>query len=145
MRFVSHLRWFTGAIALSTFLVAPYALANGAGDSEGLARLEKASVKKGDGRAAICRACHKVIKGEQGGAGPNLWNVFYREKGVVDGFVYSDALKTAGGEWDVGSLDQFLKKPGKYIPGTKMTFGGIPSEKDRLNVIAYLRSLSDNP
>ena len=30
-------------------------------------------------------------------------------------------------------------------PGTKMTFAGLPKEQDRADVIAYLRTLADNP
>ena len=30
-------------------------------------------------------------------------------------------------------------------PGTLMTFGGVPSEKQRADVIAYLNSNSDSP
>ncbi len=35
--------------------------------------------------------------------------------------------------------------PKKYIEGTKMSFVGLKKEKDRANVILYLRSFSDNP
>ena len=31
------------------------------------------------------------------------------------------------------------------MPGTKMTFAGMPKAEDRANVLAYLRTLSDNP
>jgi cytochrome c len=31
------------------------------------------------------------------------------------------------------------------VPGTKMTFAGLPSDKDRSDLIAYLRTLSDKP
>ena len=31
------------------------------------------------------------------------------------------------------------------VPGTKMTFAGLRSAQDRINLIAYLRTQSDNP
>jgi cytochrome c len=31
------------------------------------------------------------------------------------------------------------------VPGTLMTFGGVPSEKQRADIIAYLNSNSDSP
>ena len=42
--------------------------------------------------------------------------------------------------WTYDLLYQFLKAPGQFMPGTKMTFVGLPDPKDRINVIAYLRS-----
>jgi cytochrome c len=43
--------------------------------------------------------------------------------------------------WDYDHIDQFLKAPGKYISGTKMTFVGLKKQEDRIAVIAYLHSL----
>ena len=43
--------------------------------------------------------------------------------------------------WTYDLLYQFLKAPGQFMPGTKMTFVGLtPTRQDRINVIAYLRS-----
>ena len=39
----------------------------------------------------------------------------------------------------------FLKKPAKYIRGTKMAYAGLRKEKDRASVIKYLNQNSDNP
>ena len=43
------------------------------------------------------------------------------------------------------SLNGFLKKPAKYIRGTKMAYAGLRKEKDRASVIKYLNQNSDNP
>ena len=42
-------------------------------------------------------------------------------------------------------LFAWLTKPDAYAPGTRMAFPGIKNEKLRLDVIAYLRTLSHTP
>ena len=72
-------------------------------------------------------------------------NILNQSKASKDGYSYSKALKEFGGEWDYQSLNAFLLKPKNYINGTKMNFSGLKKTKDRANIIAWLRSLSDNP
>ena len=62
-----------------------------------------------------------------------------------DGFSYSEALASKGGQWTYDDLDQFLKSPRDYAPGTKMTFAGLKKASDRAEVILYLRDHTDNP
>ena len=63
-----------------------------------------------------------------------------------EGFNYSPALeKFKGQPWTFDALNHWLDKPAAYAPGTRMTFAGITSAKQRADVIAYLRTLSDNP
>ena len=38
-------------------------------------------------------------------------------------------------------LDAFLANPKQAVPGTKMSFAGLPKPEDRVNLIAYLQSL----
>ena len=61
------------------------------------------------------------------------------------GFNYSAALKAKGGNWTIDDLNQFINNPRGYVPGTNMTFAGIPRGSERADVIAYLNTLSDNP
>ncbi len=105
------------------------------------------TAKAADGESVFkkCATCHTPDKGGKNGTGPNLWNIVDREFGKVDGFNYSKALLDKGGKWDYESLAHFLHKPKKWLKGTKMAFAGLKNPRDVADVIAYLRSLSDNP
>ncbi|MDP9137133.1 MAG: cytochrome c family protein, partial [Pseudomonadota bacterium] len=39
----------------------------------------------------------------------------------------------------------FIAEPKTYLPGTKMSYGGLKNPAPRADLIAYLRTLSDNP
>ena len=41
--------------------------------------------------------------------------------------------------WTEETLFKYLENPKKFIPGTKMAFAGFKNEKDRADVIAYLK------
>jgi cytochrome c len=71
--------------------------------------------------------------------------VLGRDRASEAGFNYSAAMKAKGGKWSYDDLNQFIANPKAFIPGTAMGFAGIPKETERADVIAYLRSLSDNP
>ena len=76
--------------------------------------------------------------------GPNLWAVYGAEIAHVDGFQYSQVFmdkKAEGVKWDEANLDAFLKSPRKFASGTKMSFAGIRKEQQRVDLIAYLKTL----
>jgi cytochrome c len=54
-------------------------------------------------------------------------------------------MKAKGGTWTDDELNKFITNPKGYIPGTAMSFAGIPKDSERADVIAYLHTLSDNP
>jgi cytochrome c len=96
--------------------------------------------------AAACAACHELTKRpEQARQGPHLWDIVGRPKAGVPGFEYSEALRTLGGRWTYEDLDSYLANPRSFVPGTKMEFRGITALQQRAALIAYLRSLSDDP
>jgi cytochrome c len=107
--------------------------------------LQTASVEKGAAAAKKCGACHDFTKGGPNKVGPNLFGVVGRDRASEPGFNYSAAMKAKGGKWTYDDLNQFITNPKGFIPGTAMGFAGIPKDSERADVIAYLRTLSDNP
>ena len=92
-----------------------------------------------------CAACHSIVKGGKNAIGPALYNVVGRKVGGVQDYKYSKALAAYDKEWTFEELNGFLKKPAKYIKGTKMAYAGLRKESDRASVIKYLNENSDNP
>jgi cytochrome c len=108
--------------------------------------LASADATKGAAVAKACVACHKFEKGGANGTGPALHEVVERPIGAAPGFAYSEGAKAKSAEkWTYDNLDAFLKAPKVWMPGTKMSFGGIKNDKKRADLLAYLASLSDAP
>ena len=100
---------------------------------------------KGKGGKWTIEDLNTFNKGGRNLVGPNLWGVVGRQRASEPGFNYSGAMKAKGGNWTIEDLNQFITNPRGFIPGTNMTFAGIPRGSDRADVITYLNSLSDNP
>ena len=83
-----------------------------------------------------CVSCHSFTKNK---IGPNLSNIIDQKAGIVEGFKYSKAMKNSDIVWNDCSLDSFLKKPRKYIKGTKMRFSGLKKKSHRDALIKYLK------
>jgi len=83
-----------------------------------------------------CQLCHSI---ERDLVGPRHLGLFGRKAGSIAGYPYSAAMKNSGITWSEDTLNQFLSGPRGYVPGTRMTFTGLPSEQDRADVIAYLK------
>jgi len=107
--------------------------------------LASADISKGENSAKKCAACHTFGKGEPNRVGPNLYGVVGRAKASVAGFNYSAAMKAKSGNWTVEELNTYLINPKAMVPGTTMSFAGVPKGSERADVIAYLNSKSDSP
>lgn len=89
-----------------------------------------------------CRACHTIGEKAVNRVGPQLNGVVGRKAGSLEGFNYSDAMKSSGIVWDEASLAEFLENPKGKVPGTKMVFAGLKKEDERANLIAYLKTFN---
>jgi cytochrome c len=93
-----------------------------------------------------CSACHSVSEGTPQGepfkVGPSLFAVVGRKIASKDGYSYSEALKAMRGKtWTIDALNEWIRDPSSFIPGTKMSFSGLLDPQDRMDVIAYLMTL----
>lgn len=88
-----------------------------------------------------CKTCHAIEEGVNK-IGPSLHGVVGRKSGSIAGFSYSAANKNSGITWTPEKLFQYLENPQRVVPGTKMSFIGLPDPQKRADVIAYLKSNS---
>jgi len=95
-----------------------------------------------------CAACHTFEKDGPNRVGPNLWDIVERPIAGHEGYDYDEAMHAyaeEAGTWTYEHLNDFLLSPAGTVPGTKMAFAGLRNDEERANVIAHLRTLSDDP
>ena len=106
-----------------------------------------ASTSSTDGQKIFkkCAACHSISEGGKNKIGPALWGVLGRSAGSVTDYKYSKAMTAYGKNWSFKEMNSFLIKPKDWIKGTKMSFPGLRSAKDRAAVILYMNENTNNP
>lgn len=97
---------------------------------------------RGEQVYARCLACHALAVDR---VGPRHCGLFGRLAGSVPGFSYSEAMKKSKIVWNDKTLDRFLAKPLAMVPGTAMTYDGVPDPVDRADLIAYLKRADETP
>ena len=154
LNFASDLIFHTGLPEKPGYVIDIAEAATGPADAEAPAKVSVAALlstadsAQGEKVAKKCAACHTFDNGGANKVGPNLWNIVNRKPGGVDGFKYSSAMNDFAGAndaWTFDELNEFLLAPKKHMPGTSMGFAGLRKDKERGDMLAYLRSLSDSP
>ena len=128
---------FQTSLALAACLVAGAAWSNDLGDPE-----------KGAIVFKKCKACHQVGGRAKNRVGPQLNGIFGRPTGALEGFKFSKSMARAGDDgliWTQKTLDAFIENPKALVSKTKMSFRGIADAKDRADLLAFLRTFSDDP
>nr|WP_241434557.1 c-type cytochrome [Sulfitobacter noctilucae] len=95
-----------------------------------------------------CKSCHQIGAGATDRVGPHLNGLFGRPAGAHEGYRYSKSMERAGVDglvWTAETLDAYIENPKSLVSKTRMNFRGLKSGADRANLLAYLRSFSDNP
>lgn len=99
-----------------------------------------------------CRRCHDTPRPEEQAAAKDrvasLWGIVGREIASEENTIYSDAIKAVEGVWTLDRLNSMIALPGGFVPGTIMVhpkYTPPSDERDRVDLISYLRTLSDNP
>ncbi|MFT3722492.1 MAG: hypothetical protein QM773_02810 [Hyphomonadaceae bacterium] len=95
-----------------------------------------------------CMACHMFKANAPNLQGPNLFGVVGRDVASYPGYRFSTgpgSLSELEGNWTVERLDHFIQSPKQFAPATKSTFRGLSRLPDRINLIAYMRTLISNP
>lgn len=85
-----------------------------------------------------CRGCHLINDSGHNSVGPNLYGVFGREAGTVEGFNYSPSFGEAEFVWTAESMDEFLAAPQTFMPGNRMPYPGMSNANDRADLISWL-------
>jgi cytochrome c len=110
------------------------------------ARLGSADAKRGQGLfVKECSRCHDDGPGMKKFRGPALWNIVGRSVAAINDFKYSPVMTAHGGSWSYEDLNVFISDPSRTLPGTDMGSNGLQEERDRADLIVYLRSRSDAP
>ena len=147
---------FSIIIALVFSLYLPWCLASAAPEEQALSHYKpvlsaefKSLFKTADINAGKeyflrkCSSCHDEFKSTTHGKGPNLWNVIGRKAGTAKGFDYSDAMRQSGHTWNYATLNYYLTKTKRAVPGRSMNFKGIRKDSDRAKLILFLSSMND--
>lgn len=100
---------------------------------------EPGDAARGERVYRVCAACHS-LEPNRSMTGPSLAELWGRKAGGLANFNrYSPALKSSGIIWDDTSLDPWLKDPHAFITGNTMTFPGIKDDRQRADLLAYLK------
>lgn len=140
------------ALILASLLIMPGTLAQAQEGTGGDPAAGELVYKK-------CMTCHRIGPGAKNLIGPEHNGLIGRQAGTAPDFVYSSLNKAAGAAglvWTEDNIFQYLADPNAFLKKfltdkgkadqavgvTKMVFK-LPSEKERKDVIAYIKKFQD--
>src|ERR1700759_359568 len=85
-----------------------------------------------------CLACHAIGEGAKNKVGPELNGLDGRKSGTAPDYNYTDANKNSGITWNEAQFKEYIRDPRAKIPGTKMIFAGIKSEREINDLWAFI-------
>jgi cytochrome c len=100
----------------------------------------RAQTSLGERMMLRCQTCHAVKAGAPAKVGPNLNGMFGRKAASLPGYTFSKPLRASGIVWTEATLNSFLERPSKMVPGTLMAFAGLPKAEERAALIAWLKA-----
>ncbi len=130
-------RWPTYIATLAALISAGVGMANPMGDADAGAKV-----------FSQCKGCHEIGDGARDRIGPHLNGIFGRQAAELDDFRYSKSMQRAGSDgliWTAKTLDAYTENPRALVSKTRMSFRGVKDARDRANLLAYLRTFSDDP
>ena len=68
-----------------------------------------------------------------------------RKAGTAPGFEYSQAMRDSVHTFVYATLNYYRTRTDRAVPGRSMDFPGIRRDSVRARLIAFLRTLHDNP
>ena len=91
-----------------------------------------------------CRTCHSTREGDNR-LGPHMRGIIGRKAGSLPNYPYSSAMKGANFVWDEKNLERFIANPDETVPGNNMKpYGGLASAESRVELIAFLKTLTSD-
>jgi len=108
--------------------------------------LAEGDATKGKSAYAKCGICHQVGPGAKTLVGPELNGTVGRKAASVADYPYSPGMKKLGEEgftWTDANLDKWIADPKAMIADSPMAlaFPGIPDAGERIDIIAYLKTV----
>lgn len=117
---------------------------------------------KGEAAFKQCQTCHAVVDeagtvlaGKGSKTGPNLYGVFGRQAGSVEGFKYGESIVAAGAAglvWDEATFTAYVQDPAAFLKErladkgakAKMMFK-VKNAETAADLYAYLATFSPAP
>ena len=90
-----------------------------------------------------CKACH-VADSDTNKVGPSLKGLIGRNTASVPGYKYSEAMleyAKTNPVWDDAHFLKYIENPKASVPKTKMAFAGLKKEDERVDLLAYLKTM----